>query len=211
MTVTMRLRPDLEASLSKLAGIQAARVVADADGRPTEIHVLSNRDKSPKQVVRDVQSLAMAQFDLEVDHRVVSVVQFDQADPVPPVAVTKARVLIATINSQTTGLEATATVTVAAGGSLYEGSSTAPATASSRPRLIARATLNAVAKLLPLGACEIEQAQVVSVGGRPVAVAVVLVVTAESEQVVTGSALVRNDEADAVARAVLDALNRRLP
>jgi hypothetical protein len=28
--------------------------------------------------------------------------------------------------------------------------------------------------------------------------------------VLTGSALVRNDEADAVARAVLDALNRRL-
>jgi hypothetical protein len=30
------------------------------------------------------------------------------------------------------------------------------------------------------------------------------------ELVLTGSALVRNDEADAVARAVLDALNRRL-
>jgi hypothetical protein len=86
----------------------------------------------------------------------------------------------------------------------------APATASSRPRLIARATLNAVVQLLPIGACDIEHAQVVSVGGREVAVSVVQVVTPEGEQIVTGSALVRGDESDAVARSVLDALNRRL-
>jgi hypothetical protein len=36
-------------------------------------------------------------------------------------------------------------------------------------------------------------------------------VTKRGEHVVSGSAVVRNDPADAVARAVLDALNRRLP
>lgn len=208
MATTLRLRPELEASICKLPGVQAARVVTDGSAVPTEIHVLGTREKNPKQLVRDIQSVAMAQFDLDLDHRIVSIVQFDESEsPNAPAN----RVLIASINSQTSGLEATATVTLAAGGKLYEGRSTAPSTASSRPRLIARATLAAVVQLLPVGACDIEHAQIVQIGSRTVAVSVVQVVTPDGEQIVTGSALVRADEADAVARSVLDAMNRRLP
>lgn len=205
---TLRLLPELEATIGRLPGVQAVRVVTGPDARPTEVHVLASRDKTPKQLVRDIQSIALAQHDLEVDHRIVSVVQFDDADTAG--GTTANRVLIATITAQTTGLESTATVTLASNGTLYDGSATAPATASSRPRLIARATLNAVCALMPVGACDIEYAQVAQIGGREVAVSIVQVVTPEGEQIVTGSALVRGDEADAVARSVLDALNRRL-
>jgi hypothetical protein len=194
---TLRLLPELEATLGRLPGIQAVRVVTGPDAKPTEVHVLATRDKTPKQLVRDIQSVAMAQFDLEVDHRIVSVVQFE--DEERGVA-TPNRVLI----------ESTATVTLASQGTLVDGTATAPATPSTRPRLIARATLNAVAGLMPVGACEIEYAAVVQVGGRDVAVSIVQLVTSEGESIVTGSALVRGDESDAVARSVLDALNRRL-
>jgi hypothetical protein len=204
---TLRLLPELEASLGRLPGIQAVRVVTGPDAKPTEVHVLASRDKTPKQLVRDIQSVALAQFDLDVDHRIVSVVQFDEADTA---STNPNRVLIATITAQVTGLEATATVTLASGGTLYDGTATAPATASSRPRLIARATLNAVSALMPLGACDIEYAAIVQVGGREVAVSIVQVVTPDGEAIVTGSALVRGEESDAVARSVLDALNRRL-
>ena len=204
---TLRLLPELEATLGRLPGIQAVRVVTGPDAKPTEVHVLATRDKTPKQLVRDIQSVAMAQFDLEVDHRIVSVVQFE--DEERGVA-TPNRVLIATITAQVTGFESTATVTLASQGTLVDGTATAPATPSTRPRLIARATLNAVAGLMPVGACEIEYAAVVQVGGRDVAVSIVQLVTSEGESIVTGSALVRGDESDAVARSVLDALNRRL-
>ncbi|HWL37372.1 MAG TPA: hypothetical protein VNQ77_14405 [Frankiaceae bacterium] len=207
-TTTLRLLPELEATLGRLPGVQAVRVVTGPDAKPVEVHVLASRDKTPKQLVRDIQSVAMATYDLEVDHRIVSIVQFDDADT--PGGVAANRVLIATITAQTTGLESTATVTLASAGTLYDGTATAPATASSRPRLIARATLNAVSALMPLGACDIEYAQIAQVGGREVAVSIVQVVTPDGEQIVTGSALVRGDEADAVARSVLDALNRRL-
>jgi hypothetical protein len=206
---TLRLLPELEASLGRLPGVQAVRVVTGPTAQPTEVHVLASRDKTPKQLVRDIQSVAMAQFDLELDHRIVSVVQFDDADTAASVG-GGARVLIATITAQTTGLESTATVTLASSGTLYDGSATAPATASSRARLIARATLNAIGALMPVGACDIEYAQITQVGGREVAVSIVQLVTPDGESIVTGSALVRGDEADAVARSVLDALNRRL-
>src|SRR4051795_10385415 len=74
---TLRLLPDFEAALRHLPGVRAVSVVTGAAARPTEVHVLADRNKPAKQVVRDIQSLAMARYDLDIDHRIVSVVQID--------------------------------------------------------------------------------------------------------------------------------------
>ena len=55
----------------------AARIVADHDGRIAEVHILSLPHKHAKQVVRDVQSVAMATFGVDLDRRIISVVQLD--------------------------------------------------------------------------------------------------------------------------------------
>jgi hypothetical protein len=65
----------LEADLTKIPGIQRASVIGEHS--PTEIHVVAAADRPPKQVVRDVQSLASAGFGLTIDHRIVSVVQLE--------------------------------------------------------------------------------------------------------------------------------------
>ena len=65
----------VEAELKRLPDVVGARVVADDIGRPIEIHVLAETGKHPKQIVRDVQSVALASFGLEIDRRIVSVVQ----------------------------------------------------------------------------------------------------------------------------------------
>jgi len=219
---TLRLLPDLEESLRQLPGIRAVSVVTGPDAVPTEIHVVASRSKGAKQVVRDVQSLALAAHDLDIDHRIVSVVQLD--DEVSSVirlpdtpghdevvmADGAARPSIASISIRTAGSEADASVIVSAGGTAYEGRSIGPSTMSHRYTLVARATLDALGELLGLPA-EIEFATVSTMGTREMAACVIQVaVPRVGELVLTGSALVRNDEADAVARAVLDALNRRL-
>jgi len=72
------------------------------------------------------------------------------------------------------------------------------------------ATLDAVDDLLGRS-CEVETAQIVSTGTRDVALSVLtLSVPRVGEQVLTGCAVVRGDEADAIVRSVLDALNRQL-
>ena len=65
---------ELEEGLTRLETIDAARVVNQGD-RITEVHVIAAAEKPAKQVVRDVQSLAMARFGLSIDRRVISVVQ----------------------------------------------------------------------------------------------------------------------------------------
>src|SRR5262245_36360690 len=64
----------VESEICRLPHVQVARIVTDGP-RVTEVHIVASPGKSAKQIVRDVQSVALATFGLELDHRVVSVVQ----------------------------------------------------------------------------------------------------------------------------------------
>jgi hypothetical protein len=185
---------------------------------PTEVHVLAAPGKAPKQVVRDVQSLALARYDIDIDHRIVSVVQIgddevrmvvddEPADASPEPVV---RPTIAAVMVRSGGGETQATVTLTIGDQVFEGNSQGPAGQSHRSRLVALATVEAVSELLGQP-CEVESATIVATGSREVALAVLtLLVPRTGEQVLTGAAVVRGDEADAVVRSVLAALNRQL-
>src|ERR1700755_1025694 len=85
---TLRLLPELEDALRHIQGVRAASVVTGPDAVPTEVHVLADPGKAAKQVVRDVQSLAMARYDIDIDHRIVSVVHMgdDEVRATPPAA-----------------------------------------------------------------------------------------------------------------------------
>ena len=216
---TLRLLPDFEDALRHIQGVRAASVVTGPDAVPTEVHVLASPGKPAKQVVRDVQSLAMAQYDLDIDHRIVSVVQMgddqvgtrmptvvDIESSEPPVV----RPSIAGITVRSGQGEIEATVSLSAGALTFEGSSRGAAGQTHRARLVATATLDAVAELLGQ-ACEVESATVMNTGTREVAVTVLtLMVPRTGAQVLTGAAVVRGDEAEAIARSVLAALNRQL-
>jgi hypothetical protein len=217
---TLRLLPELEDSLRQITGIKAASVVTGPDAVPTEVHVLAAPGKAAKQVVRDVQSLALARFDIDIDHRIVSVVQIgDDAidddldvglDSTGASADATIRPKIAAIMVRSGGGITEASVTLAAGDQLFEGKAQGPAGSSHRSRIVAIATLDALGDLLGQ-TCEVESASVVSTGSREIALTVLtLMVPRTGEQVLTGAALVRGDEADAVSRSVLAALNRHL-
>ena len=216
---TLRLLPELEDSLRQIPGVKAASVVTGPDAVPTEVHILAAPGKPAKQVVRDVQSLALARFDIDIDHRIVSVVQIGDDDVVtlddssgkaPHAAEVAVRPAIAAIMVRSGGGVTEASVTLAAGDQLFEGKAHGPAGQSHRARIVAAATLDAVDDLLGQ-TCEVESATVVSTGPREVALSVLtLMVPRTGEQVLTGSAVVRGDEADAIARSVLAALNRQL-
>jgi hypothetical protein len=220
----LRLLPELEDSLRAIPGIRAASVVTSADSRPTEVHVVAVPGKTPKQVVRDVQSVAMAQYDLDIDHRIVSVVQIADdvslaggpesvADPQPAQATTEdngPRPALTSITVRRHEGESEVLVALAVGGAVFSGRAVGPALSAHQPRIVAEATLSALTELLGIPAL-VESAEVVAVGRRDVAAAVLTVTIPRlGEQVLCGSALVRDNVEDAVSRAVLAAVNRRL-
>jgi hypothetical protein len=196
----------LQEKISRIDGVEAARVVA-GNGHVDEIHVLARRNKAPKQVVRDVQSLAQALFGIDIDRRVVSVVQL--ADSVLQAGSRPAFVDVAeSIDSN----RAVLTVTLKWKERLLVGQSTGAAASTTRWRLVAEATLEAVRQAIHhdvgLGVSSVD---LPVLGSRKIAIAQVVVVTESAERMLIGSAHVDGDESKAVVRSVLDALNRLLP
>lgn len=196
----------LQEKISRIDGVEAARVVA-GNGHIDEIHVLARSTKPPKQVVRDVQSLGHALFGIDIDRRIVSVVQLADS-----VLNTGSRPAFVDVAELIEGNRSEVTVTLKWKERLLVGQATGAAAAATRWRLVAEATLEAVRQSLHhnvgLG---ISSMDITSLGSRRLAIAQVVVVTDATERLLIGSAYVDEDESRSVVRSVLDALNRLLP
>jgi hypothetical protein len=196
----------LQEKISRIDGVEAARVVA-GNGHIDEIHVLARRTKAPKQLVRDVQSLGQALFGLEIDRRIVSVVQLADS-----VLSSGSRPALADVAESIDGNRIEVTVTLKWKERLLVGQASGAAASATRWRHIAEATLEAVRQAIHnqvgLGVSSMD---LTTLGSRRLAVAQVVIVTEASERLLIGSAYVDEDESKAVVRSVLDAINRLLP
>ncbi|MFG3697103.1 hypothetical protein ACGF5C_04170 [Micromonospora sp. NPDC047620] len=127
------------------------------------------------------------------------------------------RVVIDHVQVSTFGLDATVEVRLVAGGESAAGYSTGPAVDGYVLRLCAVAAAAAVDELLrggdpgpERGRCFVEHAAVVPFGNCEVATVVVLLVCDGWVEQLVGSALVAGDPRQAVVRATLAAVNRRI-
>ena len=217
---------ELERELCRLAEVSAARIVTDRVGRPTEVHILAQGAKHPKQVVRDIQSVALASFGIELDRRIVSVVQLGGeaggsrsggVASVSPEALENPvrlsdRTTLRHVAAEANGLRSLVRVTLVNQDREAIGFAEGSVASSARHRLVAAATIDALRQLLPAAeCCDVDTAQILRVGTEDVAVVTVAFVLTSAEHLLSGSAVVRRrDESAAIARAVLDATNRRL-
>jgi hypothetical protein len=163
--------------------------------------------KAAKQVVRDVQSLAQAVFGLAIDRRVVSVVQL----PDPDLAQGD-RPVIVDVSEQMDGNHTKVVVTLGWQGDTLVGEVAGAAAHTTRNRLVAEATIEALQQAMQeTTAIGVAAVDLPVLGSRSVAIAQVVMVTEGAERLMVGSALVDGESSRAVVRAVLDALNRHIP
>ena len=206
----------MERALCRIPNVTQAHVVPDETDAIVELHIIATPGKHPKQVVRDVQSLAMAAFGVEVDRHVVSVVQLEddtEHAPAPVPGPSPARTLLAGMTLESLEGSSRVSVVLRCRERAATGSSRRPAMGVGLHRMAAEATLEALHELHPGAAtAELDGAEVRQLGSRRVALVSVAQRSSREEDVLIGTAIVRAaGELDAVARAVLDAVNRRLP
>lgn len=202
---------EIEQALSEVAEIKAARVVSSPEGVIQEIHVLALPSKTPKQLVRDIESTIMARFGIPVDHRKVSIAQLGAESMPAVVEPVRERAKIRAVNTEASGVNAVVTVTLDFEDEAYIGRAEGPASQTGRLRLIAQATLNAVEQYAHgTYGFALEDVSIVQLGQERVAVACVMIVTPLGEQAFAGSALDRQNDRDSIVRATLDAIDRRL-
>jgi hypothetical protein len=147
----------------------------------------------------------------------------EHAQAAPPLRKTArsgegSRVVLDQVQVNTLGLDATVTVRLLSGGGPAEGKASGPAVDGYVLRLAAVAAAAAIDQLLSTvdnweqqrGRCFVEHAAVVPLGSCEVAVVVVLLVCGGWVEQLSGAALVNGDPRQAVVRATLAAVNRRL-
>ncbi|MGI6162406.1 MAG: hypothetical protein ACOYEQ_00565 [Bacillota bacterium] len=204
---------DVEELLVCLPGIQKARVVVNDWGAIEEIHILTGLDRSPKQIVRDVQSALKAQWDITVDRRKVSVAQVKTS---LPASQGRLRYVGLEVKSDARTSKSEVCVTLERSQedqvATYSGKVEADGTEISLLSGVAQATCLAVNLTIePPNAFFVDDVNLVSVGHKKaVAVLVGLVTPKRNHEELLGSALVRREAREASVRATLDAMNRRL-
>jgi hypothetical protein len=215
LTVTVTDYDEIVAALRAVPGVADADVEPDSDGGGMGLLRLGLAPGFDEvQVATSVGRLLRERFGLGVDAERVQLVE-DAEVPndafVRDTSVTQQRPAIQRMHLVSSGLDISASVTLGFGGRSAVGESRGTATQSGVQRAVALATLRAVEELVDGKArFELDHLEVTQTGRDRTVVAGVALVTPSGSERLTGAAIVRDDVRQAVIRAALDALNRRL-
>ncbi|HHY83584.1 MAG TPA: hypothetical protein GX505_13050 [Clostridiales bacterium] len=193
--------------LNRIPGIISSRIVASEDGNLSEIHILSDISRGPKQIVRDVQSALLASCNLSIDHKIVSVAQVESSQ----LGTREFRLSIDSIHLSTRQGKVEASVVLRNDDITYEGNAAGGNSAQSRLRVVAEAALKALHQYLNKEYVFIlSDAVKISLGDRKAIALSVIHITDKGEEYLCGSAFIQYDDYEAAVKATLDAVNRRL-
>ncbi|WP_418790999.1 hypothetical protein [Phosphitispora sp. TUW77] len=200
---------DYEEIIKQIKDVISARIVTNEFGEIIEIHVLSGPGRSPKQIVRDIESAFMAQFGINIDHKKVSVAQMQDDEGTRPMQEIRPKLTAVTVVSG--GRKTEATVELEIGDEIYSGTALGPSTVNNKLRVIAQATVLAIENYLK-GTCNMVTDDICrfSIAGKDAVAIAVSLITNVGEERLIGSAFLNNDEREAAVKATLAAINRRM-
>jgi hypothetical protein len=195
--------------ICKLRDVVSCEIeVDDVSGEIAAIHVTALAGRPAKQIARDIETLLAAEEGIHVDYKKISIAQYD-ADQLPASARTLSRVFFEGVSVHQGPRDCDVEVSLSAGPVQGVGRASGPNTPFHVRRLVAQATLEAVANLaegdpgLSLG--ELEEKEL---GGRKVFLVCVNRTHGRQEARLIGCAEIGYDSTQAVINAVLDAVNR---
>lgn len=212
---------ELIAALRAVPGVSDADVTPDGQGGLGTLKLDLEAGVDEAAVASSVGRLLREQFGLGVDADHVQVVEdavVDSLDddaegvlPDLPAQRSAQRPSIARMHLVSSGLDVTASVTLSSGAGKATGEARGAASQTGVHRAVATATLRAV-ELLVEGQVrfELEHLEVTPMGTERTVVVALTLLSSRGTERLTGAAAVREDVRQAVIRATLDALNRRL-
>lgn len=203
-----KLKREMEEAIDQLQGIISSHVAFDGSQNIEEIHVLANFDRTPKQIVRDIESALVTRFGIRIDHKKVSIAQVKGEEAHP---ILSSRIKFAGLDLSVSGLQTEVQVELVRDNVLSSGVASGPSSRKNQLRLISQATLKAVEKFLrPNHSLVLEEVVSVPVANQEVILAYITSLSAREEMKLIGCAFVKGDIGRGVIFATLDALNRAI-
>ncbi|HSV31589.1 MAG TPA: hypothetical protein VLH40_06165 [Atribacteraceae bacterium] len=202
----------IESSIENIDGVVNVRVMGDG-GVISEIHVLSNRSKPPRLLARDIETLLHARYNLDVDHKKISIVSFDlegskRKEPNGELL----RPVLWSLGWKRNRAGVSAEVEIRLGEKTFrtEVAEDHPK-ASDRIALAGEAVLRCINDLMGGRFFTLRGISTHSFSGCDVVLVVVDYRFPDGEMgILTGAAVVKDDLFESAARGTLDALNRKI-
>jgi hypothetical protein len=201
-------RERIEELIHQVRGVLSAYVSLAPEGEIEEIHVLGDAERTPKQIVRDIESMLATQLGMRIDHKRVSVAQMRKSDKPPQVRAAK-RLRFRSVNLTVTGVAAEAQVEIERDDVISTGIASGPSSAQNQMRLVNIATMRSVEKFLPPDhSMALEELKVIPMGEEEIILVVLNLLKPREEVQLVGSAIMGSDVKRSVIFATLKALNR---
>lgn len=180
----------------------------DRNDEISEIHIVSDLRRSPKQILRDVEAVMMSEFNTPIDYKKVSIAQVQSGslkldqDP---------RLKLNLIEYNNNGSNVSVKIVLEKQDEKYGAESVGINTAGNFKRLIGSTILKAVEKYLDVEEVFVfEDVKRVELANIEVMVVAITSVYGGGEEIFTGTAKIISDSKETIARATLDAVNRHV-
>jgi len=198
---------DAEEMISQLKGVNDVKIIISDDNKIQEIHIIARSGRHPKQIVRDVEAVCNAKFDLSIDHKKISIAQIGGYGGLN--STSRLRIACTSIVSRDKTLSAS--VTLEYKGEKQEAAVSGGKSRFNQLRLIVEAGLKAATAFLSDCVLTLDNVKLLDLGDRSVILVSVLMNDGQVEELLLGTSFIDYEQNDAALKAALNAINRRFP
>lgn len=196
----------IEEQIEKLESIVSCKIIQGEDSSFHEIHIVSNKNRSAKQLVRDVQSLLIATYDIQIDHKMISIAEIMCDD----VKKKYKRLKVLSVSYDNNGDKVCIKISLEKDGEIFSNASRGINLRRNIDRMLVDTTLRTIEQAFGYEETFVlEDIKTVNFNTTE-AVVVIIGIYNTIEQRFCGTSLVGQDDKKAVVKATLDAVNRYL-
>ena len=197
---------EMEYFLNDIKSVLSSKVIVDSNNEISEIHVLSDNSRHSKQIARDIRTALLSKFNVDIDYKIISVAQIDKnlsfnAD---------CRLLYEGYIIETTSDKIKIKTKLTWDGKEFIGEAEGIKSEKQSLVVAAKSTLDAIGQAVNYDCFIIEDIQYAKIAGEKALIIAVNQINNGKENISVGASIIENNQIDAVIKATLNAINRKI-
>lgn len=198
---------ETEEYLSNLKSVISGKIVSSQNNTIEEIHILADSSRNTKQICRDVQSVLITKFDMDIDYKKISIAQVSDKISFE----NNCRLKIISVKAENSVNTTEAKVVLEIEDKVFTGEASGIKTHRNTLRMPGEVALMAVEEYIGCSNCLIlEDIEIVKLAGKEVVSSAVTLRNGSVEMMLCGTSFVEHSRSEAVVKATLNAINRRI-
>lgn len=196
---------EIEKSINKLNGVLFSKIVLAKNQEIKEIHIITKDFCNPKKISRDIESLLIAQYNIAIDYRKISIAQVREEKDYSN------RMKFSDISVSSTEEQLQVKVKLENKDRVFEGKIDCTNWNRNKEYIIARATLDAITSFMNGKIFfQVDEIKTLQMEGKEVILISINLISSDGKENLVGAALVAEDQNKTIVNAILKAVNRRI-